>query len=405
MRFSRKLGVSKLAFVLITAASMLCAAEEPHFPTTDDLRHMKSIGGPLLSPDGKLVLVTVTDTTADGGKSHLWLVSTAAGEKPRQITFSPPSEKRGERNPQWAPDGSAIYFLGKRGEQTQLFRLDLRGGEASPYELKVVPVVDQSKDKNAIPPPGSEKKEDNKTGAAEKETDKTAKPGTPELLPIDVAGYSPSPDGKWLAVWAHDPETPGEKKQKDAKADAVWVNHGVHLTRLYLAALKADGSLDGALKPVGVEPDVQRAIWSEASDRLLVITEKPNDASDLGPAGAGWLVEVAKPEKPLKLDAIPATVGGAAWSPDGNTIVFSAATAEDAPPGYDELFALPRESSGPKVLPLSSGFAGQLNASALFFTPDRGSWRRPALARGRPWFASAWMARLRPPRSISARPW
>jgi dipeptidyl aminopeptidase/acylaminoacyl peptidase len=372
MRFSRKLDVCKLVFVLITAASMLCAAEEPHFPTTDDLRHLKAIGGPQLSPDGKLVLVTITDATADGGKSHLWLLSTAAGEKPRQITFSPPSEKRGERNPQWAPDGSAIYFLGKRGEQMQLFRLDLRGGEAAPYELKVVPVVDQSKDKNAIPPPGAEKKDDNKTGSAEKETDKTAKPGTPELLPIDVAGYSPSPDRKWLAVWARDPETPGEKKQKDAKADAVSVNRGVHLTRLYLAALKTDGSLDGALKPVAVEPDVQRAIWSEASDRLLVITEKPNEASDLGPAGAGWLVEVAKPEKPLKLDAIPATVRGAAWSPDDNTIVFSAATAEDAPPGYDELFALPRESSGPKVLPLSSGFGGQLNASALFFTLDRG---------------------------------
>ncbi len=242
MRLSLKPGVCKVAFVLTMAASLLCAAEEPHFPTTDDLRHLKAIGGPLLSPDGKLVLVTITDATADGGKSHLWLVSTVAREKARQITFSPPSEKRGERNPQWAPDGSAIYFLGKRGEQTQLFRLDLRGGEASPYELKVVPVVDQSKDKNAIPPPGSEKKEENKTEAAEKETDKTAKPGTPELLPIDVAGYSPSPDGKWLAVWAHDPETPGEKKQKDAKADAVWVNHGVHLTRLYLAALKADGS-------------------------------------------------------------------------------------------------------------------------------------------------------------------
>jgi hypothetical protein len=98
MRFSRKLDVCKLVFVLITAASMLCAAEEPHFPTTDDLRHLKAIGGPQLSPDGKLVLVTITDATADGGKSHLWLLSTAAGEKPRQITFSPPSEKRGERN-------------------------------------------------------------------------------------------------------------------------------------------------------------------------------------------------------------------------------------------------------------------------------------------------------------------
>ncbi len=189
MRLSRKLGAYMLAFVLTTASSMLCAAEEPHFPTTDDLRHLKSIGGPQLSPDGKLVLVTITDATADGGKSHLWLVSTAAGEKPRQITFSPPSEKRGERNPQWAPDGSAIYFLAKSGEQTQLFRLDLRGGEAAPYELKVVPVVDQSKDKNAIPPPGVEKKEDDKTrdgGERGRQDGEAGRSGDcfPSMLPV-----------------------------------------------------------------------------------------------------------------------------------------------------------------------------------------------------------------------------
>ncbi len=361
---------------MFPAAIASLAAEEPHFPTTDDLRHLKSIGGPLLSPDGKLVLVTITDATADGGKNHLWLVSTAPGEKPRQITFSPPAEKRGERSPQWVPDGSAVYFLAHRGEKTQLYRLDLRGGEAAPYELKVVPAVDQSKDKNAIPPPGAEKKPDEKA-EDKKDADKAAgeqakKSGAVEALPIDVGGYAPSPDGKWLCVWAKDPETPGEKKQKDAKADAVWVNHDIHLTRLYLAALKSDGSLDGSLKPVGVAPDVQKAVWTEASDRLLVVTEEPNEASDLGPANAAWIVEPTSPEKATKLSAIPATVGGAAWSPDGERIVFVAQTPQDAPPGYEELFALPRESSGSKIVALSSGFVGQLNASALYFPKDGG---------------------------------
>ncbi len=101
------------------------------------------------------VLFTVTHATADGAGSHLWIVSTAAGstDKPRQLTFSPPADKRGEHNAQWAPDSSAIFFLAKRGENTQLFRLDLRGGEASPYDLKILPPVDVSKDKDAINPP------------------------------------------------------------------------------------------------------------------------------------------------------------------------------------------------------------------------------------------------------------
>ncbi len=350
------------------------ASAESHFPTSEDLRHLKTLSAPILSPDGKQILFTVTEATADGGKSHLWLAPTAGSqERARQITFSPPAEKRGERGAQWAPDGTAIWFLAKRGEQTQLFRLDLRGGEAAPYDLKVLPVVDESKLPGAIPPPSaaalsamgtsSDKKADAK--AAEKKPD-----APPEALPLDVSGYAPSPDGKWLAVWARDPETPGEKKQKDAKADASWVDHQLHGTRLYLVALKLDGSLDGALKPVAVEPDVRQATWSLASDRLVVIDEKPNGASDLGPAGAAWLVDAASPDKPIRLNAVPATVRSAVFSPDESAVVFTAQTPEDAPPAYNELFALPKAATGTPTVPLTSGFAGQVSGSPLYFQPD-----------------------------------
>jgi dipeptidyl aminopeptidase/acylaminoacyl peptidase len=357
-----------------STAAAPAVASEPHFPSNEDLRHVRAIGAPVLSPDGKSVLFTVTEATAEGAKAHLWLAPVAGGqEKARQITFSPPSDKRGEHGAGWAPDGSAIYFVAKRGEQTQLFRLDMRGGEAAPYDLKVLPVVDESKIPGAIPPPGAEaasaadKSSDKKAEApkAEKKTDAAAEP-----LPIDVGGYAPSPDGKWLAIWAHDPETPGEKKQKDAKADASWVDHELHGTRLYLAALKTDGSVDGTLKPVAIFPDVHQAIWPLASDRLLVVTEKPNGVSDLGPAGAAWLVDVAALDKPAKLDGVPATVGGVAFSPDESTIVFAAQTPEDAPPGYDELFALPRESTATAAVPLTSGFAGQVYGFGLDFEPD-----------------------------------
>ncbi len=349
----------------------------PHLPTNEDLRHLKALAAPQLSPDGKQVLFTVTDATADGGKSHLWLASVAPGsgaaEKARQITFSPATDKRGESGAQWFPDGSAIFFLAKRGEQTQLFRLDMRGGEAATYELKIAPPVDESKLKNALPPvaaaPGAttEKKADEKG-----EGQKAGAPA--DLLPIDVSGYAFSADGKWLAVWARDPETPGEKKQKEAKADASWVNHELHGTRLYLAALKLDGTVDGALRPVALSPDVHLAVWSPTTDRLIAVTEKPNDASDLGPTGAAWLVNAAAPEKPVKLVGVPATVGGGiAWRPDGNEIVFAAQTPEDAPPGYEELFALSLDSGDPGTAHarrLSAGFQGQLNVAGAFYAED-----------------------------------
>ncbi|MGD0893657.1 MAG: prolyl oligopeptidase family serine peptidase [Terracidiphilus sp.] len=365
------------------AAAQNAAAKSaaPHYPTNEDLRHLKSLGAPLLSPDGKLVLFTMTEPTADGAKSHLWLAPVGGGnEKARQITFSAP-DQHGERGAQWAPDGSAVYFLAKRVEHTQLFRLDMRGGEAAPYDLKIAPPVDDSKEKNAIPPASAVA-----ANAADKSSDKKvetkpdAKPADkkPEddKLPLDVSGYALSPDGKWLAVWAHDPETPGEKKQKTEKADPEWVNHETHATRLYLAALKADGSLDGALETVGAAPDVHTVVWSPVADRMVVITEGPNDVSDLGPAGAAWLVSPAAPQKVLKLDGIPPTVGGgAAWRPDGGEVVFVANTPEDAPPGYDELFALPIDANGSGVGParrLAGDFAGQANGSALYF-PGNGT--------------------------------
>lgn len=344
-----------------------------HFPTTDDLRHLKSIGGPLLSPDGKTALFTVVDATADGAKAHLWLVPTSGAEKARQLTFSPPADKRGERNSQWEPDGSAIFFLAHRGEHTELFRLDLRGGEAAPYELKISPIVDDSKVKDAIPPPGAETKDEKKSD--DKPEDKPAsdtakKDTTPEQVVLEPSGFALSADGRWLAFWARDPETPGEKKQKDAKADASWVNHEKHGTRLYLAALKEDGKIDGSLKTVSIAPDVRSAVWSPAADRLLVVTEPPNDLSDLGPAGSAWIVDATTPNKATKFAAVAATVGGATFNTDGNTIVFNAQTPEDAPPGYDELFALHLGEAGAKPVRLSGGFAGQLNAFGLFFAPD-----------------------------------
>ncbi len=364
------LGCAVLAMTVFRAGAQTgrAAGAVPaasHFPTNEDLRHLKSMSAPLLSPDGKLVLLTVTNATAEGAGSHLWVAAVSAGhsEKARQLTFSPPADKRGERGAEWAPDSSAIFFLAKRGENTQLFRLDLRGGEAAPYDLKILPPVDASKDKDAIVPPPAE-------GSTEKKDEKKPADQKVEAVPIDVAGFTLSEDGKFLALWAHDPETPGEKKQKEAKVDASWVNHETHATRLYLVALKPDGSLDGTLKAVSISPDVHGARWSPVADRLFVVTEAPNEASDLGPAGAAWLVDADAPDKPTKLPSIPATIQGGAWQPDGNQIVFSAATPEDAPPGYEELYALSVTGSETKPHRLTADFAGQLNASALYFTSD-----------------------------------
>src|ERR1700721_949106 len=51
------------------------------FPTSEELRHLKTMSAPLLSPDGRQVLFTVTEATADGGKTHFWLAAVDGKEK------------------------------------------------------------------------------------------------------------------------------------------------------------------------------------------------------------------------------------------------------------------------------------------------------------------------------------
>ena len=116
--------------------------------TIQDMMAIKNVGAPQISPNGALVVYSVSawehpaansakGDTALGDKhemrSHLWLVPTDGSRPARQITFS----ERGESQPQWSPDGSAIAFLSARGAASadepprpEIYVLRLDGGEA-----------------------------------------------------------------------------------------------------------------------------------------------------------------------------------------------------------------------------------------------------------------------------------
>jgi hypothetical protein len=74
------------ATVLLLSAFTAPLAAQQHLPSNEDLRHVRSVSNPQLSPDLKHVVVTLQDSTSDGGKTHLWLLSTE-GAPYRQLTF------------------------------------------------------------------------------------------------------------------------------------------------------------------------------------------------------------------------------------------------------------------------------------------------------------------------------
>ena len=325
------------------------------FPSNEQLRHFKRIADPRLAPDGQHILVRITDATADGAKSHLWLVG-AHGEEPRQLTYSQEADKSGEHDGEWMPDGQSILFLAKRGEHNALYRLPMNGGEAIVFDLKTKPVVDESKLRDALPPKDDGTKPADAKPDAKKDDDQLA---------IDVGDYDVSPDGKWIAVTAQDPQTPGEKAQKDAKADAEWVDHDPHGSRLYLLNVATS-----KLTLVAVEPDVHGVHWSADSAKLLVIVEAPNNAGDLGPATNTWMVNMADPAHSEKLAALPATLEGAAWSLDGKSIFYQAQAKLDAPPGYADLYRYDIDTRS--THDLSDGFKGSIGRGEPIPVADGG---------------------------------
>jgi len=124
----------RLACVLLALTSTAAIAAEPAGKrpiTHEDVWLMKRVGTPALSPDGRQVVVPVSEPAYDDAtkSSDLWLVPTDGSEPPRRLTFTTGTES----NPAWSPDSSRIAFAAKREgqEESQIYVLDIEaGGEA-----------------------------------------------------------------------------------------------------------------------------------------------------------------------------------------------------------------------------------------------------------------------------------
>src|SRR5438128_5398001 len=117
-----------LAALLMTtiAPDVAPAAKRPM--KLDDLFAFKRVSDPQVSPDGTLVVYVVTTVDLPGNKtiSNLWLAATDGKTPPRQLTTT---DKK-DRHPRWSSDGSKILFESTRSGKTQLWLIELAGGEA-----------------------------------------------------------------------------------------------------------------------------------------------------------------------------------------------------------------------------------------------------------------------------------
>lgn len=113
---------------LLLSLVVCAAAFAKDAPTHESIWLMKRVGSPQLSPDGRWVVVSVTEPAYDEKEqsSDLWLAPADGSAAPRRITFTKGSESEAT----WSPDSRRIAFSSKRegDDANQIYILDVIGG-------------------------------------------------------------------------------------------------------------------------------------------------------------------------------------------------------------------------------------------------------------------------------------
>src|SRR5215470_2740999 len=262
---------------LIIACLWLTASAQRRIPTIDDLINVKSLGGAQISPDGKYVAYTVseTDWKQDAFVTQIWLANAATG-KTFQIT-------RGEKsagNPQWSPDSQWLAFTSNRvGDKNQIFIIYPDGGEAAQL----------TKAENG------------------------------------VSGFAWSEDGKSIAFTMGDADQKAAKERKDYLGDFEVVRKEYSYSHIWTfdvaEALKEP--VAGTQRTKGKDFSVGSFSWSP-DGKLIAFSATINPDLIQGGTSDVYLLNLAD-NSVKKLVAQPGPDNNPQWSPDGKRIVFSSA--------------------------------------------------------------------------------
>ena len=274
--------------LLVAAALALAssvASAQARVPTIDDLLNLETLGASRISPDGKWVVYSVseTDWKEDAFTSQLWVVNVASGER-RQLTRHP----KGAGGAQWSPDGKWISFTSTREEnRSQIFLIRPDGGEA----LRI-------------------------TNAES-----------------SVGAHGWSRDGRMIAFSATDPESKGDKDRVAKYGAFEQVRRDYQHTHLYTidvaAALEAPQA--GRRRTSGRDFTVGGFDWSP-DGRRIAFSATVNPDLIQGATADLYVVTLAADssgrDEVSKLVSQPGPDNGPRWSPDGAQIAFTSAMGQ-----------------------------------------------------------------------------
>ena len=282
----KQLLVALLTVLLVS--SSLFAQTTPRPLDIKDQFFIKGVGSATISPDGEWVAYTVTTTNLekDRSRTQIWMVSSDGGD-PFPVTMSSESIS----GPKWSPDGKYLSFLATRGENAkpQVWVLDRRGGEAkqltelehgaggfewSPDASKLVMAI-RDRDTTATP--------------AESSSSRTRDPWVIDRLQIKRDGRGYLADSLQTHLYVYD-----------------------------IAAKKATQITSGRWSEGSPS-------WSPDGGRIAFVSNRTQDP-DANTNSDIWVVAADNPDKGatlLRITDYEGADGSPAWSPDGESIVYT----------------------------------------------------------------------------------
>jgi dipeptidyl aminopeptidase/acylaminoacyl peptidase len=276
-------------------------------PTVEDLMALRSAGSPRISPDGRRVVYTVTETDFDQDAyiTQIWLADVASGQTV-QLTRG----KKSSSGPTWSPDGRWIAFTSSRADdKSQIFAISPDGGEA----------IQMTK----------------------------AETG--------VGGFDWAPDGKTIAFTASDPVSDEAKARKDFYGDYDVVRREYthsHLWTVDVAeAMRAPQP--GRRRTSGKAFHVKEFDWSPDGTKIAIgATVNPDRIN--GVTSDIYVLDLSN-DSVRKIVDQPGPDSSPLWSPDGRFILFSSALGRPDYFAMNSVLALVPADGGP-VRPLTKAF-------------------------------------------------